>query len=129
MTSPVQCHVGDDCCPSLCCVCCSHFEFGIPVSEDDHNAVLLGAYVDPNTSYAYVAFSRPLVTSDVNDADLSRPLYLHFGFGPFNASSPIPVSDPGANRWVSTSPIQFDCDSNRKSTLQQCSTAVCIVSC
>ena len=77
--------------------------------EDDFDAVLLSAYVDPNTSYAYVAFSRPLVTSDVNDADLSRPLYLHFGFSPFNASSPSPVSDSGANRWISNDLIQFDC--------------------
>ena len=109
MTSPVQCRVGNDCCPSLCRVCCSYIEFGIPVSEDDHDAVLLSAYVDPNTSYTYVAFSRPLVTSDVNDADLSRPLYLQFGFGPFDANTSMPIGDPSANRWISNDLIQFDC--------------------
>ena len=84
----------------------------IPVPDDEQNAILLGKSLLPNTTYVAVGFSRPLVTSDDNDEDLDRPLYLHFGFGPFDANSSFPVGDPGANRWISRSPIQFECNRN-----------------
>ena len=77
------------------------------------------------TNFAYVTFSRPLVTSDVTDEDFDRVLYLYFGFGPFYAN--YTIGDPGLNRWISSDPIQFDCDINCKCTPQPICATVCVL--
>ena len=112
----------------LCCVHCSFVDnTGVRVRDDEQDAVLLGREVDSFQNLAVVTFSRPLVTSDVNDEDFDRVLFLYFGFGPFHANSSNPIGDPGLNRWISNDPIQFDCNINCKSTLQPCSAAACIL--
>lgn len=102
-------------CPLICGVCCSYItEQGIPGFDEEQDAVLVDVYTNQNTSLVYVTFRRPLETSD--DADLDRPWYLYYAYGPFDASSPLsPIGPPGPNLWVSTDRIRFDCE--RKSTL------------
>ena len=103
----------------LCHVCCSSLNAtnGLLDPDEEPDAVLLRRVVDPQTNFAIVNFSRPLVTSDDDDEDLDRPLYLSFGYGLFDVNSSIPIVDPGANRWISRNPIQFGCNSTCKSTL------------
>ena len=101
----------------ICHVHCSSVNAtGVLIGDEEPDAVLLGREVDPTTNFAIVNFSRPLVTSDDDDEDLDRALYLSFSFGPFNASSPDPIGDPGLNRFISGNPIQFDCSRDRKGT-------------
>ena len=99
----------------------------VPIPDNETNAVLLEREVDTATNIAYVKFSRLLVTSDGADERLNRPLYLFFSFGPFYPSSNFssPIGDPGSNTWISTSPIQFDCAINRKSTPHSYVIALC----
>ena len=103
----------------LCHVRCSSVNAitGSLDPDEEPDAVLLRRVVDPQTNFAIVNFSRPLVTSDDDDEDLDRPLYLSFSYGPFDVNSSIPIVDPGTNRWFSRNPIQFDCNSTCKSIL------------
>ncbi len=94
--------------------------------DEEQNAVLLGGEMIPNSTYGVVGFSRALVTSDDNDVNFDQPLYLHFGFGEFIANSLFPIGDPGGNRWISRSPIEFDCSLNCKHpTTSLCRICVC----
>ena len=96
---------------------------GVPEADAVQNAVLLARIVDPDTRIAYVAFSRPLDTSDVNDVVLDSPLYLHFGYSPVNIMN---ISSPSTSIWTSRSPIQFDCSRNRKSSFQPFTAFMCL---
>ena len=103
----------------LCHVCCSSLNATTGSLDPDEkpDAVLLRRVVDPQTNFAIVNFSRPLVTSDDDDEDLDRPLYLSFSYGPFDVNSPIPIGPPNGTSWINGNPIQFDCSSTCKSTL------------
>lgn len=98
----------------VCDVCCSYItEQGIPVSDQEQDGTLIDVYTNQTTSLVYVTFTRPLETSD--DEDLDRPLYLYYGYGTFDTTSPVSPVGPPDNLLVSTVPIRFDCE--RKSIL------------
>ena len=56
-----------------------------------------------------VTFSRPLVTGDVDDDDLTVPRYLQYAYGDIINASLNLIDDPGNNRWISRQQISFDC--------------------
>lgn len=111
-------------CLFFCTACCSNVNQGMPEPDVQQNVFRVSRVVDPDTNIAYVTFSRPLNTSDVDDVDLDSPLYLHFGY---SAANIMNISDPRTNIWTSRSPIQFDCSRDCKHTVQPCSAAVCVV--
>ena len=97
------------------CFNCSNVVDLVPQADARQNAVLLSRTVDPGTNIAYVTFSRPLNTSDVDDVVLDHPLYLHFGYSP---SDIIEINTAQTSIWTSRSPIQFDCNRDGKNTFQ-----------
>ena len=92
---------------------CSKVNEGEIEPDAERNAFLLSRNVD--TNFAYVTFSRPLDTSDVDDVVLDHPLYLHFGYSP---SDIIEINTTQTSIWTSRSPIQFDCNRDGKNTFQ-----------
>ena len=94
---------------------CSKVNEGVIEPDAERNAFLLSRNVD--TNFAYVTFSRPLNTSDVDDVVLDHPLYLHFGYNP---TSIMDFNNAVTSKWTSRSPVQFDC--NRDGTYENLST-------
>ena len=107
----------------FCTAPCSNVKDGVPEADAVQNAALLARIVDPDTYFAYVTFSRPLDTSDMDDVVLDSPLYLHFGYSPVNIMN---ISSPLTSIWTSSSQIQFDCSRDCKSSFQPCSAVVCV---
>ena len=88
----------------------------MPEPDAERNAFLLSRNVDLNTNFAYVTFTRPLDTSDVDDVVLDRPLYLHFGYNPLTTI--MDFNSPVTSKWTSRSPIQFDCNRDGMNNFQ-----------